>query len=401
MRTLYSLMYIMYRSSYDAISLFTARSATMATTPSDLTDCEREGSVNPVPINSPQQCYCLCGRSRDCEIISTRAWKYRHEIVHNVNPSELVLHMYNPGLIDLGSEDNEFLLSHSVPRCRRVERVLDVLDKKGAHAYLQFLQCLENETSHMGHAYIASLLQGKQYANQSEIDESTSIKEQMISCMPMMGRNIDKRTLIPLLRSKELITDDECERLLSMTERDRLLFLFQLLETKGPTAYYIFRKCLSEEDSHPSHLEMAKLISSVEVERSTCELERKRKAEQDEVSVPVPKRLPNGLEAQDCLATSAYFETMSKIRKCHLTGCWDEAEQLTEAVEGGIEVKIAVLLESCTGFITRCESDTVLSRVERAKDMCLQITNCNYGILKGRCEWVLAKLYRYAKQWRS
>ena len=51
---------------------------------------------------------------------------------------------------------------------------------------------------------------------------------------------------------------------------------------------------------------------------------------------------------------------MKQIRRCHLTGKWSEANGIIEQcmLKDDVVLQIAVTLENCTGYITRCEKDT-------------------------------------------
>ena len=92
---------------------------------------------------------------------------------------------------------------------------------------------------------------------------------------------------------------------------------------------------------------------------------------------------------------------MRRIRRLHLSGNWIEADTFVEeCIESlspsDIDIHIAILLENCTGWITRRRTDIVLNSIKKAREMCTQIETNNSSILEGRCEWALAKMHRYS-----
>ncbi len=322
--------------------------------------------------------------------------KHKDQILKCLNPSELVPPLCSAGLLDL--VDNEIPLGGFNTRCERakiLQAIASSIIENGSVAYRGFIHALEETSStHMGHAYILSLLQGKVYASEYDIRESQKMKKNSYKFMSELKRRINVSALFPLLYQERLLTDDECEILQQkqQTSGKKVMYLLQLLDTKGPTAHYIFvNKCLKREHTHAAHQEVFEILTE------TSSLKRKA-SDHASLEVPVPKRTPHPLEPPPGITTRAYLETMQKIRLCHLKGLWDNAETIVANWMGSpghpTETKVAVLLESCTGFITRQLRDEVHSRVKRAQDMCPQIAG-NSMILEGRCQWVLAKLHRY------
>ena len=92
---------------------------------------------------------------------------------------------------------------------------------------------------------------------------------------------------------------------------------------------------------------------------------------------------------------------MTDLRKMHLMGKWEEAEKLVwdsmTLTTLSSESKVAIKLESCTGFISRRMEAVVISRVKEAQIEVDRLDSESNSIdtLLGRCEWVLAKVYRY------
>ena len=338
--------------------------------------------------------------------VTSRAHQNEKEIIQWLSPNELVSHMCKCGLVDL-QEEGELFLNNSITRKDKAKHILSVLDAKGPSAHLQFLECLRKETSHLGHAYIASLLEGKKFGDEEEVHASYTLQKHISGCMPDLVQYVNLHTLVPLLRQALLLTNSEQEILINYkTQNEQVLYLLTVLGTKGPTAYYKFTCCLGDESEHCTHWELFKKLTSHEdcasFKLHSRQRKRKTKSEEDEDTV-VLKRNPYHLEAHGTLVSRKYFECMRRIRRCHLTGKWSEADKIVKEcmLTDDKVLHIAVMLEDCTGYITRCERDTVLTIVEKAEKMCsseLPSTSNNWFFLKGRCEWVLAKLYRYTKE---
>lgn len=336
--------------------------------------------------------------------VASRVHKNENEIIQWLSPNELVPHMCKCGLMDL-QEVGEFILNSSTTRREKAEHILSVLKSKGPSAYFQFLECLKQETNHLGHAYIASLLEGKKFGDEGEVQASYTLQKCITECMTDLVKYVDVQALAPLLQQNLLLTNSEQEILMNYKmQNEQVFYLLSVIGTKGPTAYYKFTCCLGDESEHCAHWELFETITSHK-DCASFKLhlrQRKRKAEEDEDTV-VPKRNPHHLEAHGTLVSRKYFEYMRKIRRCHLTGKWSEADKIVKEcmLTDDKVLHIAVMLEDCTGYITRCEKDTVLTIVEKAEKMCyseLPSTSNNWFFLKGRCEWVLAKLYRYTKE---
>lgn len=84
---------------------------------------------------------------------------------------------------------------------------------------------------------------------------------------------------------------------------------------------------------------------------------------------------------------------------------WQKAEEIYVRVmssrEYPMEMKIAITLESATMYITNGQAEVVEERVLTARCFCAQLYETdmsNVDILAARCDWILAKLYRYTKQ---
>ena len=162
---------------------------------------------------------------------------------------------------------------------------------------------------HMGHLYLATLLEDKQFVEKAEIEVSTTFQNRIIKNMSKL-MDINLKELCPILMSKYLITHDEFERLtnnIQLSETDRKLLLFQIVDTKGPTAHTLLVHCLGEEDSHMSHKELFMLLCGSDPEEpSTLAMTR--------VIISPKQRFPKTLEMHGDLKTEEYTKTMRTWR---------------------------------------------------------------------------------------
>ena len=79
-------------------------------------------------------------------------------------------------------------------------------------------------------------------------------------------------SLIPCLVQKELITLDEGTLLYNAVSPEQAVIrLFCLLESKGPTAHYLFAQCLREETTQIQHAELYHRIVDSEASVDCCE----------------------------------------------------------------------------------------------------------------------------------
>ena len=123
--------------------------------------------------------------------------------------------------------------------------------------------------------------------------------------------------------------------------------------------------------------------------------------------VAVIIRTPRQVQAYGIMLSDKYLYFVNEIRRLHAFGEFEEADKVVECcrlltvtskTKGfGLEMLVAVTLKNCSGYVARIMSDKVISVVTEAKQLCQQIDNDNGRILEGRCEWVLACMYRCVK----
>ncbi len=313
--------------------------------------------------------------------------KHRDSILDCLNPSQLCTLIQQFGLTD--HINGKFMT-------RRKQATLlyeEVLNKS---AYSDFLSNLEEDTEHMGHSYIVSLLRGTRFATDEEIQESEKLLEMINNNMQTVLREVDVKELEPYLIEQKLVTDDDTDELRSPlnTKKDKARILLVILKTKGPKAHLLFvNKCLAMD---PVHNDIYSLLKST----------KKRKLSDPGIiplSVKARKCATYFLEPLKGTTTERYVRIISQIRNYHQSGdqgSYRVAEELvTKELCSSLtplEMKIALLLESCSPFIKNNQLE-VLARVERARKMCnnLYSQGSNAQVLEGRCEWVLARMHKF------
>ena len=310
--------------------------------------------------------------------------------------SALIPHLCEEGLIDLQSK----IADESQSIIERTECLLALLVKGGPKNCTKFLEALQKEDQHMGHKYILALLSGYEYADEDEVTNSLRIRkhigETAIREVLLKGMKLET-ALIDHLFNEMLVTEDEFEMLLNCdTQTERNEMVLKILNTKGPTAHLKFAQCLHKESTHVTHHDLFKLIcSNKTLELYILSMNQKRKSREDD-EVSMTKRVPIRLEIEGELVTEEYLKVICNIRFHHNQGEWDAVDKIVEdcAVKS-VEFFVAVMLESCIGFIIRKRLDKVEETVKRARKLCSQITNNCKTFLRGRCEWILANLYLY------
>ncbi len=320
--------------------------------------------------------------------------KYEKLITDSLDPSELY------SLVCQVELDEEFVTNLSRPK--KAKLLYNEVQKR--ELYFDFISNLEEDVEHMGHKYVVSLLRGTQFAPNEDIKESKMLFDKIRKNLSLVTRELDVKCLEPYLINERLITQNELEKLQNSrnTKIEKAQKLLTILNAKGPIAHLIFVRILLLSSSH------SKIHAILCKELSGPEHSLKRSASTDTIllysehTTAVTKRHPIFLETPKGITTSGYIQIMAKIRKHHQTGgehSWEAAEELIqhELTRGhSLEFNIALLLESCNPYVLSKKSEEVLSRVERAREMCTVLygQDSNPQVLEARCEWVLSRMFK-------
>ena len=189
---------------------------------------------------------------------------HREEVIQHGNISELSSHLVQEGLLD--HDESEYLQSEASNE-KKMSCVLNSLKEK-PNGFTKFLKCIKRETNHMGHPYIASLLEERQFAPELELKLSADCKKRIQNNKERLVEGISLSCLVPHLQQSfylpciqattHLLTDDEARMLLfgsEITQR-KVKSLFIILETKGPLAHSRFARCMYAAEDHKTHREL-------------------------------------------------------------------------------------------------------------------------------------------------
>ncbi len=272
-------------------------------------------------------------------------------------------------------------------------------DRDDKETYVCFLEILKKEIQHMGHKCLFAMFEQKPFANEHMIQQSEEIAERMVENMSRVEEMLDiDSNMRGLLHEVGLITDDEFENLSSKssTRRKTVQSFEILLSTKGSTAHYIFLKNVLSKCSEPRAKELYKELTPSRKRRVSTMVE-------DDTNFSITKRHVQSLKASKGVRMSLYVHIFRVVRKydqigeCERRLSDDLLMELISCSGTPMDVKIAALLESSSKLCyEKDKKDEVCSRVETAREMCIQLhrEEENSQALEGLCEWILAKLYR-------
>ena len=343
--------------------------------------------------------------SIDNAAIASKIKQHWDEVTRALNVHELMPQLSKELLLDFNQ--TSALLVDSKSTYDKSCYILQCLEAKGPTAYTKFLSCIKAEGNHMGHAYIASLLEGNAFGSQSELEESLKLKEAIQRHYPAL-MDISPEALAPLMYSKKLLTKEEEEKIGSSTyktRRERVHLLLHSLDTKGPLAHRLFVKCLKSESSHPIHKELYTVLTSWCHSEWNTDSKKQQKHTMDKCALAVV--LPNikffrRWGVQGPLKGGKYDEMVRVFHTYHHNGKWKELEiKLTEYEKGSIpEYKAVANLQRATIWILRKEPEKAMQFVAEAKRIIeAEVHGENHSALLGRCECMLSRHFQYLKDY--
>ena len=324
--------------------------------------------------------------------ISKNLAEHRKDVLDSLNPKKLF------GLFE-DLDLDEILNDKERTREEKAKKLLHTIDQEKAH--LALLRSLEEDTEHMGHRYIVSLLRGEEFGSQEDKDESRLLKEQIKKEMNSVLQWINMSQLLPHLTAKDLITNEEQGEMTNphATSAQKARKLVSLLNTKGPIAHLIFvHECLANEKNHKGHKDLYEQLTSQrgpKKRKTTINMSDTPPTKMRKLDDPFILQTPKGL------TTSSYLQMISTIRQHQHTGGdgWKTAEDLCtqqkDSLDNATEVRVAMILESTLRFSLNKETEEVLSRVEEAGKMIADVHDHDFNdqLLRARCECVLARLH--------
>ena len=327
------------------------------------------------------------------------------EITRALNPDELMPQLSKEMLLDFN--EKSVLLADSKSTYEKSRYILQCLEAKDPSAYSKFLNCIKAERNHMGHEYIASLIEEKTFGSKSELEESLRWKEAIQKHYPAM-MDISPEALAPSMYSKKLLTKQEEEKLLNIhkTRNERVHLLLHLLETKGPLAHNLFAECLQSESSHPTHKELYTVLTSSRHSERTADSKKQKCAMDDcALAVALPRRkFFRRWEVQGPLKGEKYDEMVRVFHSYHHNGKWEELEiKATEYERTSVpEHKAVAYFQKATIRILRKEPETAMQFMGEAKRIIeTEVHGENRSALLGRCECMLSRHFQYLKDYKK
>jgi tetratricopeptide (TPR) repeat protein len=337
--------------------------------------------------------------------------RHRDEITRALNPVELMPQLSKEMILDFN--ETSVLLADSKSTCEKSRYILQCLEVKdpSQSVYSKFLSCIKAERNHMGHAYIASLLEEEPAGSKSELEESLRLKEAIQRHYPEM-MDISPEALAPLMYSKKLLTSEEEEKLQNTdrkTRTERVHLLLHLLNTKGPLAHGLFVECLKSEASHPTHKELYTVLmtSSCHPKQREDSYKQKQKCAMDEgaLAAVLPRRIFfRRWEVKGSLKGEKYDEMVRVFHNCHHNGKWKELEiKIAELEKACIpEFKAVANFQKATIRILRKEPETAMQFMDEAKRIIeTEVHGENRSALLGRCECMLSRHFQYLKDYEK
>ena len=166
---------------------------------------------------------------------------------------------------------------------------------------------------------------------------------------------LDVKWLLPHLLEKSLVTTDEATSLLSDCKtRSVTLTLFRVLDSKGPTAYSLLVKCISDDKEHMGHKELHKLITE----------------KQQSLTPTSPRQAkPAELATDSLLSCQEYHDRRHEFEQYYHSGQWDKVHRLAQECmkSSAIEVQVIGHLELALSYIFRLNESEVLHHVSEAE----------------------------------
>ena len=325
----------------------------------------------------------------------------RDAIVRYSDPRALASHLCQKGLLDMKDLDFRSLTGPKDSEEFMV-KFIDTLPAKGPDAYSRFEQCIKDSHDHLGHHYIKSLLEGWHFADDHIIRLSAEYRKRLTKHMPEMTEGVNLQSLLPHMVKQKLLTLKEVESLGSV----EVMILFSVLETKGPTAHYLFAQCLHDETNHPRHKELYHLLQDADDsgEQHPRKRENNSKSTAQHLTPPSPKRkTPGVLCIEEHLTGEEYTQRRQRFESYYHNGHWDKVDEEARKCKASniLEIQAIGLLETALSWIFRSNKKNTVQLIKEAKTICQRIENNNSTFLQGRCEYLLSLLYRYRKKYKK
>ena len=353
-------------------------------------------------------------------VLAQRTASHRNEIVQHANIVKLRSHLNQAKL--LNREENQYLQSDALDT-QKVSRVLDSLKEK-PNGFTRFLACVKDERNHLGHLYIASLLEGTQFASESELQFSAICKQRIDENLPRLTKGINLSSLMPHLQQSfnlpcavggqaQLLTNDDSKKLWNVkgaSKRIRQLFL--ILETKGPLAHSQFAACMHAEHEHMTHHELfGDIFGSLNLpsdqlcsEEEESVYSGETRQNENELEWWASGKTCNKLEVDGVLGGNCYDKLMKNFYFMHHNSdghhqLVTEAEKAMVQTDLPLELQALYRIELARSFIFKTQNERAEELLSATLEICGKISGDNAFFIYGRCHYTLADLYRFTNKY--
>lgn len=336
--------------------------------------------------------------------------RHKHEISRWINILELLPHLNRSRLITSEKARRRLLSLHDR---RKQSRLCTYLFKvlarcRGADPYGNFIVCLRNEREHLGHHYIADLLESRVAVAADDDDirrASRLVYRAMLVAEPRIKDCLSIKDLLPYLRQSKLLTLSEYELLREDFVHEnswKVQQLLTILSTKGPTAYYLFFLCLEKEQHHRGHRDIYKelclTIDNLLRDTSTYEI--------NEEGLPLVKyepyaKTPCRLGLEGSLAGEEHVREMRALQQHRYHGRWDCFMQGINGLTLSDDIDVAAVgkLHNAVASIMFGNTKLSLQLVDEVERMCSMLYGNNHPIMIGRCLYIRSAVYRHCQDY--
>ena len=299
----------------------------------------------------------------------------------------------------------------------RICKTLASSNRRDSGAYTEFLRCLQDESEHLGHHYVAKLLQGVRECELAEelvLNFSRLVCNSMCAIEPLIQSHLSLKDLLPHLRQKKLLTLSEFEYLHedSACENSwKIQKLLSILSTKGPTAYYLFFQCLEQERAHRGHEYIYKeLCHLIDVEyRNEMSAGTAANVTVNEegftlIAVYKPHmKTPCRLGLEGSLAGEEHIGEMRTLQQHRYHGRWDRFRQGINGLTKSDDINVMVVgkLHNAVASIMSGNTNLSLCLVDEVEKMCSTLYGNNSQIMIGRCHYIRSAVYRHRQDYDS
>ena len=181
-------------------------------------------------------------------------------IVRSVKP--LLLLSYLRSCSVLTQTEYDRINSRTVPQ-DQISLIVDAVVSKGRKALDGFIEALKKETKHPSHQELAAMFDEALNGSLTPVPDNYSLVDDVITPhLPDLMDFLNPLALLQHLQRDQLVTSEEVERLsnFTLTTAGCNRFIFSQLYRCGADAVEKFICCLIEEETHPPHHELARLL---------------------------------------------------------------------------------------------------------------------------------------------